>query len=71
MIKNNHLGIASHSNSGSKIASNLISGNQLAGITDFVTNSLLIQRVLVSDMNNIHGSQDGVFLDEQSSDNII
>jgi parallel beta-helix repeat protein len=65
MIKNNHLGIASHSNSGSKITSNLISGNQLAGITFVNTKSSSM------DMNNIHGSQDGVFLDEQSSDNII
>ena len=65
MIKNNHLGIASHSNSGSKITSNLISGNQLAGITFVNTKSSSM------DMNNIHGSQDGVFLDEQSSDNTI
>ena len=65
MIKNNHLGIASHSNSESKIASNLISGNQLAGITFVNTKSSSM------DMNNIHGSQDGVFLDEQSSDNTI
>ena len=65
MIKNNHLGIASHSNSGSKITSNLMSGNQLAGITFVNTKSSSM------DMNNIHGSQDGVFLDEQSSDNTI
>jgi parallel beta-helix repeat protein len=65
MIKNNHLGIASHSNSGSKITSNLISGNQLAGITFVNTKSSNM------DMNIIHGSQDGVFLDEQSSDNTI
>ena len=65
MIKNNHLGIASHSNSGSKITSNLFSDNQLAGITFVNTKSSSM------DMNNIHGSQDGVFLDEQSSDNII
>jgi parallel beta-helix repeat protein len=65
MIKNNHLGIASHSNSGSKITSNLISGNQLAGITFVNTKSSSM------DMNIIHGSQDGVFLDEQSSDNTI
>ena len=65
MIKNNHLGIASHSNSESKITSNLISGNQLAGITFVNTKSSSMDR------NNIHGSQDGVFLDEQSSDNTI
>ena len=65
MIKNNHLGIALHSNSESKITSNLISGNQLAGITFVNTKSSSM------DMNNIHGSQDGMFLDEQSSDNTI
>jgi parallel beta-helix repeat protein len=65
MIKNNHLGIASHSSSGSKITSNLISGNQLAGITFVNTKSSSM------DMNNVHGSQDGVFLDEQSSDNTL
>ena len=65
MIKDNHLGIASHSNSGSKITSNLMSSNQLAGITFVNTKSSSM------DMNNIHGSQDGVFLDEQSSDNTI
>ena len=65
MIKNNHLGIASHSNSGSKITSNLMSDNQLAGITFVNTKSSSMDR------NNIHGNQDGVFLDEQSSDNTI
>ena len=65
MIKDNNIGIASHSNSGSKISSNLMSGNQLAGITFVNTKSSSM------DMNNIHGSQDGVFLDEQSSDNTI
>ena len=65
MIKDNNIGIASHSNSDSKISSNLMSGNQLAGITFVNTKSSSM------DMNNIHGSQDGVFLDEQSSDNTI
>jgi parallel beta-helix repeat protein len=65
MIKDNNIGLASHSNSGSKISSNLMSGNQLAGITFVNTKSSSM------DMNNIHGSQDGVFLDEQSSDNTI
>ncbi|MFZ1876165.1 MAG: right-handed parallel beta-helix repeat-containing protein [Nitrososphaeraceae archaeon] len=65
MIKDNNIGIASHSNSGSKISSNLMSANQLAGITFVNTRSSSM------DMNNIHGSQDGVFLDEQSSDNTI
>ncbi len=65
MIKNNHLGIASHSNTGSKIISNLMNGNQLAGITFVNTKGSSMN------MNNIHGSQDGVFLDGQSSQNVI
>jgi parallel beta-helix repeat protein len=65
MINNNHLGIASHSSSGSKITSNLMSSNQLAGITFVNTKGSNM------DMNNIHGSQDGVFLDAQSSQNTI
>jgi len=65
MIKNNHLGIASHSSSGSKITSNLMSNNQLAGITFVNTKGSNMG------MNNIHGSQDGVFLDAQSSQNTI
>jgi parallel beta-helix repeat protein len=65
MIKDNHLGIASHSSSNSKIVSNLMSGNQLAGITFVNTKNSNLG------MNNIHGSQDGVFLDAQSSQNAI
>jgi parallel beta-helix repeat protein len=65
MIKGNNIGIASHSNSGSRISSNLMSDNQLAGITFVNTKSSSL------DMNNIYGSQDGVFLDEQSFDNTI
>lgn len=65
MIKNNHLGIASHSSSGSKITSNIMNGNQLAGITLVNTENSNV------DMNNIHGSQDGIFVDAQSSQNII
>ncbi len=65
MIKDNHLGIASHSSSNLKIVSNLMSGNQLAGITFVNTKDSNLG------MNNIHGSQDGVFLDAQSSQNAI
>jgi len=65
MIKNNHLGIASHSSSGSKITSNLMNDNQLAGITFVNTENSNV------DMNNIHGSQDGIFVDAQSSQNMI
>jgi parallel beta-helix repeat protein len=65
MIKDNNIGIASHSNSGSRISSNLMGDNHLAGITFVNTKSSSL------DMNNIYGSQDGVFLDEQSFDNTI
>jgi hypothetical protein len=65
MIKDNHLGLASHSSSNLKIVSNLMSGNQLAGITFVNTKNSNLG------MNNIHGSQDGVFLDAQSSQNAI
>jgi parallel beta-helix repeat protein len=65
IVQNNNLGIASHSSSGSKITSNLMNGNLLAGITFVNTKSSNI------DMNNIHGSQNGVFLDGQSVDNAV
>jgi parallel beta-helix repeat protein len=65
MIKNNHLGMASHSSSNSKIESNLMSGNQLAGVTFVNTKNSNLG------MNNIHGSQDGIFVDAQSSQNVI
>jgi parallel beta-helix repeat protein len=50
---------------GSRITSNLMSGNLLAGIIFVNTKSSNI------DMNNIHGSQNGVFIDGQSPDNTI
>ena len=54
LIKNNHLGIVSHSSSNSKVTSNLMSGNQLTGITFVNTKNSNLG------MNNIHGSQDGI-----------
>ena len=65
IVQNNNLGIASHSSSGSKLSSNLMSSNLLAGITFVNTRDSTI------DMNNIHGSQNGVFVDGQSADNMI
>jgi parallel beta-helix repeat protein len=65
MIQNNHIGIASHSAIDSKIESNLVNENLLSGVTFVNTKSSTI------DMNNVHGSQDGVFVDEQSADNTI
>jgi parallel beta-helix repeat protein len=65
IVKQNSLGVATHSSSGAKLTSNLMSGNLLAGIT-FVNT----QQSEVS-MNNIDGSQNGAFLDAQSSANSV
>jgi parallel beta-helix repeat protein len=65
IVKENSLGVATHSSTGAKLTSNLMSGNLLAGIT-FVNT----QQSEVS-MNNIDGSQNGAFLDAQSSANSV
>lgn len=65
IVKNNGLGYATHSSTGLSLTSNLMSGNLLAGITFVNTHGAEVS------MNNIDGSQNGVFLDAQSSDNII
>ena len=65
IVKQNSLGVATHSSTGAKLTSNLMSGNLLAGIT-FVNT----QQSEVS-MNNIDGSQNGAFLDAQSSANSV
>jgi parallel beta-helix repeat protein len=65
IVKQNSLGVATHSSSGATLTSNLMSGNLLAGIT-FVNT----QQSEVS-MNNIDGSQNGAFFDAQSSGNSV
>ncbi|MGH9977548.1 MAG: NosD domain-containing protein, partial [Nitrososphaeraceae archaeon] len=65
IIQGNSIGVASHSSSGAAIDSNLMSGNLLAGVTFVNTRQSAI------DMNIIVGSQNGVFLDGQSSQNTI
>jgi nitrous oxidase accessory protein NosD len=65
VIKDNTLGTAAHSGKGVIISNDLFSGNRLAGVT-FVNTA----RSEVS-MNNIQGSENGVFLDTQSRDNTI
>jgi hypothetical protein len=65
IIQGNSIGVASHSSSGAAIDSNLMNGNLLAGVT-FVNT-----RLSAIDMNNIIGSQNGVFLDGQSAQNTI
>jgi hypothetical protein len=65
IIQGNSIGVASHSSSGAAVDSNLMNGNLLAGAT-FVNT-----RLSAIDMNNIVGSQNGVFLDGQSAQNTI
>jgi hypothetical protein len=63
IIQGNSIGVASHSSTGSVIDSNLMNGNLLAGITFVNTQQANIG------MNNVVGSQNGVFLDGQSASN--
>jgi hypothetical protein len=65
IVQDNSIGVASHSSRGAAIDSNLMSGNVLAGITFVNTQQSNVG------MNNIHGSQNGVFLDGQSPDNTV
>src|ERR671918_1458207 len=65
IIQGNSIGVASHSSTGSAIDSNLMNGNLLAGITFVNTQQSSVG------MNNIVGSQNGVFLDGQSKQNTI
>jgi hypothetical protein len=65
IVQDNSIGVASHSSRGASIDSNLMSGNVLAGITFVNTQQSSLG------MNNIHGSQNGAFLDGQSSQNTI
>jgi nitrous oxidase accessory protein NosD len=65
IIKNNNLGVASHSSKGASLMSNLITGNMLAGVTLVNTHKAIIAA------NNIEGGQNGLFLDAQSSENTI
>jgi hypothetical protein len=65
IVQDNSIGVASHSSRGASIDSNLMSGNVLAGITFVNTQQSNVG------MNNIHGSQNGAFLDGQSPDNTV
>lgn len=65
IIQGNSIGVASHSSTGSAIDSNLMNGNLLAGITFVNTQQSHVG------MNNVVGSQNGVFLDGQSTQNTI
>jgi parallel beta-helix repeat protein len=65
MINSNSIGVASHSSTGLQLTENLVSGNQLAGITFVNTRDSMIST------NNILESENGIFVDAQSSDNTI
>src|SRR5918994_240328 len=56
IIQGNSIGVASHSSTGAAMDSNLMNGNLLAGITFVNTQQSSVG------MNNIVGSQNGVFL---------
>ncbi len=65
LLFGNSIGVAAHSSSGSKLTTNLFKSNDLAGVTlvNSASNEL--------SMNTIQGSVNGIFLDGQSTKNII
>jgi parallel beta-helix repeat protein len=65
IMKNNNIAVASHSGSGINVEENLMEENALAGVTLVNTDDSMI-----SD-NNIQGSQNGIFLDAQSTGNTV
>jgi nitrous oxidase accessory protein NosD len=65
MINSNSIGVASHSSTGLQLDENLISGNQLAGVTFVNTRDSTIST------NNILESENGVFVDAQSSNDKV
>jgi nitrous oxidase accessory protein NosD len=64
-LKDNSIGIASHSSRGISIQENSFTDTQMAGITSVST---LYSRFVGKKVNE---SQNGIFLDAQSSDNIV
>ena len=65
IITRNSIGIASHSSNGLELRENLLTGNVLAGITFVATGESLVST------NNVIESENGIFVDPQSSDNRI
>lgn len=65
IITGNQIGFAAHSSKALNLRENLITGNQLAGITLVNTGKSIIST------NNVGESQNGIFIDAQSSDNTI
>src|SRR5215208_7673275 len=65
IITRNSIGMASHSSNGLELRENLLTGNVLAGITFVATGESLVST------NNVIESENGIFIDPQSSDNRI
>jgi nitrous oxidase accessory protein NosD len=65
MINSNSIGVASHSSTGLQLDENLVSGNQLAGITFVNTRDSMIST------NNILESENGIFVDAQSNNDKV
>jgi parallel beta-helix repeat protein len=61
----NSIGLASHSSNGLELTKNVISGNQLAGITLVTTDDSLISN------NDVKESHNGIFIDSGSNGNRI
>jgi parallel beta-helix repeat protein len=65
ILKGNTIGIAAHSASSIDAETNILTGNALAGVT--LVNSFGSNLA----MNTIAGSQNGIFLDPQSHNNVV
>ena len=61
----NSIGLASHSSSGLRLTKNVITGNQLAGITLVATHDSIISN------NDVKESQNGIYVDSGSNGNKI
>lgn len=61
----NTIGVASHSSIGVQIHANMMTGNDLAGVTLVNTDKGQV------DANSIGGSRNGIFVDAQSTKNTI
>ena len=61
----NSIGLASHSSNGLELTKNVISGNQLAGITLVTTDDSLISN------NDVKESHNGIYVDSESNTNRI
>ncbi len=64
-ITQNSMGLASHSSSSLELTHNLVTGNQLAGITLVNTDGSIISK------NNIRENHNGIFVDAESNGNRV